>query len=189
MHWISENYKWLFDGVGGVVLISVISFLWSRLRSPKALPENQPSTTRLSWPEEKGEYIAASSESIPPFPRDLSGYRSAKNRDFWNKPFQATGSIRLFKGDGWRGIPDFPLTMNGCSAGLFMIRWRSANPNVRVHSSVRHSKESDAAEQTGTFGYMCGTNCEQPMFRCGASRDGATLVDIYYELKFWQAAP
>ena len=45
--------------------------------------------------------------------------------------------------------------------------------------------------KTGGFGYMSGTNCEEPMFNFGdaPNRNAATLVDIHYELKFWQAAP
>jgi hypothetical protein len=81
--------------------------------------------------------------------------------------------------------------MNGCSAGVFMIRWRSANPEIRVQSSVRYSGNTAAAVKTGSFGYMTGSNCEQPMFSFGdtTSANGSNLVDIYYELKFWQAAP
>lgn len=32
MRWLSENYKWLFDGVGGAVLLAVIGFVVHRLR-------------------------------------------------------------------------------------------------------------------------------------------------------------
>ena len=154
-----------------------------------ALPENQ-STTRFAWPEKPGEYIAASSETIPPFPDTLSGFRPAEeNKDFWNKPFSPRGSIRLFEGNDWEGIPNFPQTMNGCSHGVFMIRWRSADPSLPVRSSVRHSSKSKGDEKTGAFGYMSGTNCEQPMFKIVETPYGHTLVDLFYELKFWQAAP
>jgi hypothetical protein len=45
--------------------------------------------------------------------------------------------------------------------------------------------------KTGSFGYMFGTNCEQPLFKFASTVKGnkSNLVDIYYELKFWQAAP
>jgi hypothetical protein len=38
---------------------------------------------------------------------------------------------------------------------------------------------------------MSGSNCEQPMFKFAGTVKGnkSTLVDIFYELKFWQAAP
>jgi len=150
------------------------------------------SSLRLKWPKPLGTYIAASSETIPPFPRSLSGYRSEEGKDFWNKPFPVKGRIRILQNNGWQGIPNFPHTMNGCSSGVFMIRWRSADPNVRLQSSTGYSAAvASQGAKTGVFGYMSATNCEQPMFTFGDSpaQDGSTLVDIYYELKFWQAAP
>ncbi|MGB7471373.1 MAG: hypothetical protein WBW58_18540, partial [Candidatus Acidiferrum sp.] len=122
----------------------------------------------------------------------LSGYRSEDNKDFWNKPFPVKGSIRVFEGRGWKGIPSFPCTMNGCSAGVFMIRWRSADSRTRIQSSLRfyNAVATGADEKVGIFGYMSGSNCEQPMFRFeDTDHIGANLVDVFYELKFWQAAP
>jgi hypothetical protein len=154
--------------------------------------KGQRNTTRPPWPRNKGEYIAASSEGIPLFPSTLSGYRSEGEKDFWNKTFPSRGSLRIFQGNDWLGIHNFPNTMNGCSAGVFMIRWRLSDPEVRVQSSVRYSsKDESATTKTGTFGYMSGSNCEQPMFKFDSTVRGnkSTLVDVYYELKFWQAAP
>jgi len=157
------------------------------------LPLTALGQRRPIWPKQAGAYIAASSEAIPTFPHELSGYRFEDGKDFWNKPFPVSGSLRVFQGKGWQGIPKFPSTMNGCSAGVFMIRWRSADPDVRLQSGVRYSSAvaSRGEIKPGAFGYMSGTNCEQPMFNFGDARapDNATLVDVYYELKFWQAAP
>jgi hypothetical protein len=66
--------------------------------------------------------------------------------------------------------------------------------DLPVQSSVRFSAAvaSRGDIKTGGFGYMSGTNCEQPMFNFGNERkrsNGATLTDVHYELKFWQAAP
>jgi hypothetical protein len=148
---------------------------------------------RQSWPKQSGTYIAPSSETIPPFPSEWSGYRFAAGTDFWGKPFSESGTIRVFQGGGWHGILNFPATMNGCSSGVFMIRWRSAHPDTPVESSVRSYNAAVAVDTKPAqgFGYMSGTNCEQPMFRFPdePNRHGATLVDVYYELKFWQAAP
>jgi len=143
------------------------------------------------WPIQQGAYVTTLSESIPLFPQRLSGYRSEVGQDFWGKPFPSRGSMRIFQGQDWRGIPEFPNSMNGCSSGLFMIRWRSADPETRVQSSARYNEEFGGAVKTGTFGYMSGTNCEKPMFKFGntVNKYGPNLVDIYYELKFWQAAP
>ena len=39
-------------------------------------------------------------------------------------------------------------------------------PNVGVQSSVRYSSSvPSGTSKTGVFGYMSGTNCEQPMFK------------------------
>lgn len=149
-------------------------------------------TVRPSWPKKLGVYISTASEATPLFPHEVSGYRSEDGKDFWNKPFPVRGSIRIFEGKGWQGIPKFPNTMNGCSSGVFMIRWRSSDTSFHVQSSARYSAAVvSQGAKIGAFGYMSATNCEQPMFNFGdePAKDGATLVDIYYELKFWQAAP
>lgn len=149
--------------------------------------------TRPSWPQQLGVYTAFSSETIPAFPLELNGYRFEGGKDFWGKSFSENGTIRVFQGSGWQGIHKFPATMNGCSHGVFMIRWRSAHPDTPVESSVRSYNAAVATDTKAAqgFGYMSGTNCEQPMFKFSdePNRHGATLVDVHYELKFWQAAP
>src|SRR5947209_15455085 len=73
------------------------------------------------WPMHPGVYIATSSETIPHFPHELSGYRAAGNKDYWDRSFVTQGSIRIFEGNDWEPIPDFPLTMNHCSDAVFKI--------------------------------------------------------------------
>jgi hypothetical protein len=148
---------------------------------------------RPSWPQELGAYIASSSETIAAFPTEFSGYRHESGKDFWGKSAIEKGTIRIFQGRGWQGIHKFPATMNGCSSGVFMIRWRSAHPDSPIESSLRSYNGAIATDTKPAqgFGYMFGTNCHQPMFKFpdGPNPDGGTLVDVYYELKFWQAAP
>lgn len=166
--------------VAGFVLLTAFS---ASLSSPIA---------RSAWPKKRGVYTATSSETIPLFPHALSGFRSENNKDFWDHIFACRGSIRIFKGSGWSGIPDFPATMNGCSNGVFMIRWRSGLPieSALGYIEFTHEFKVSTAPKTGTFGYMYGTNCEQPMFKfVGAASSPDTLTDVFYELKFWQAAP
>jgi hypothetical protein len=175
-----------------VLPINVSSGPTPQTNNGTATPPEQPTpvvgTVKPTWPKKAGVFIATSSEAIPPFPRSLSGYRSENNTDFWNKPFTLRGSLRLFGKDEREGIPHFPNTMNGCSAGVFMVRWRSADPSVAVQSSVRYSSTvPSGTTRTGVFGYMSGSNCEQPMFKVEVA--GSHMVDVYYELKFWQAAP
>lgn len=151
------------------------------------------------WTSNSEVNIAKSSKAIPAFPRTLSEYRFAgKNKDFWGKKFQTNGSMRIFGGDDWTGVSDFPNTMNHCGTGMFMIRWRSTS---RVASTVdftkelaskrkKGKKEQDGymfSQKIGQYGYMFSHNCFLPLFKVEGA-DGI-IVDIYYELKFWQAAP
>jgi hypothetical protein len=192
----------LFDGSFGIrpaVLgkVQMRKNVWAILLAVACLVSNTTGQSnqhgQSRWPSEPGAYLAASSSTIPAFPSQLDGFRSERGMDFWGKPFRVTGTVRIFEGNGWQGIPKFPSTMNGCSSGYFMIRWRTASRYTAVESSVRPSATvaGRPGAKTGAFGYMSGTNCEQPMFDFGNIRraDGATLVDVYYELKFWQAAP
>ena len=78
-----------------------------------------------------------------------------------------------------------------------MLRWRSANPDVRIASVLSGSGDGQPYlapgrnPKTGSFGYMYASNCEEPMFKfVNAVNDNTSnLVDIYYEVKFWRAAP
>jgi hypothetical protein len=145
-----------------------------------------------TWPTQKGTFTATSDENIPAFPKKMTGYISVAGRDFWGNSFESKGKLRIFQGDDWMGIPDFPNTQNSCSTGVFMIRWRSANQDVRVLTSARYSSAETFYENsaTGMYGYISGNNCEQPMFMFGGAANGnaSTLVDVSYELKFWKAA-
>ncbi len=141
-----------------------------------------------SWPKNKGVYLASSSETIPAFPRTLSGYRTENDKDFWDHTFVCRGSTRVFEGGAWSGIPDFPATMSGCGHGVFMIRWRSLLP---IEFALGfHELTVSSSSKMGTFGYMYGTNCEQPMFKfVRTAGSGSNLTDVFYEIRFWQAAP
>jgi hypothetical protein len=164
---------------------------------PMKSADNTALNTDALFPKEMGVYIANSSEKIPVFAAVLSGFKSEEGKDFWGNKFDTSGSIRVFQDQGWDGIPEFPNTQSGCSAGVFMIRWRSANPEVVIASTMGYSAEYAKRDENSTspklssFGFMVGTNCEQPLFKFSATRNGneSNLVDIYYELKFWQAAP
>jgi hypothetical protein len=144
---------------------------------------------RSFWPKHNGVYITRSSRMIPAFPTALSGYRSENSKDFWGKTFPNTGSVRIFQGHDWAGIPDFPATMNGCRKGIFMIRWLSSSPDVRIESSLGSYDLKVGTEvnpKVGVSGYMSGTNCDQPAFRFAGTSGGGASVDVFYELKFWQ---
>src|SRR5207245_1385320 len=80
--------------------------------SASAQRSNKPPT----WPKDKGEYVAGSSDTSPPFTQTLSCYRSENDKDFWDTPFRSRGTVRIFQGNEWQGLLHFPNTMNGCSS-------------------------------------------------------------------------
>lgn len=144
------------------------------------------------WEKNKGVNIAASSKAIPQFPKSVPEYKPVTgNTDYWNNPWSAGRSLRVSEGDGWTEIPDFPHTMNHCSDGIFMVRWRVANPDIQVISTVGYNTETVNPSKTGKYGYLFASNCEEPLFKFGKALNGSegNVVDIYYEVKLWYAAP
>jgi hypothetical protein len=144
------------------------------------------------WTEISNVNITASGEKTPDFPVTFPQYRSAENnKDYWNTPFSWNGTIRIFEGQDWTEIGDFPHTMNHCSDGVFMMRWRSANPDVSIETAVAYSSENIVKSKIGKSGFMYGNNCEQPMFKFAdtINNNESNLVDIYYEIMFWKASP
>lgn len=162
------------------------------LNSPMKTPDRTVTNAEPNWPTQQGVYIADSSEAIPHFPSALSGFKSEDGKDFWGNKFASSGSIRVVEGSAWEVIPDFPQTMNHCGEGMFMIRWRSGNSDVVINSTLGYSPDKTSSQaKIGSFGYMLGTNCDQPMFKFSPARNGndSNVADVHYELKFWGAAP
>jgi hypothetical protein len=155
---------------------------------PKAVAE---STTKPPWPQSMGEFSATSRDGIPSFPSDLSGFRTEKGKDFEGNLYPTRGTISVERGSNWKGLKHFPRTRHGCSAGVFMLRWRLSDPVIRVYSTIDNPKKSTANVATGSFGYMYGSVCDKPEFKFASARkpNWSNLVDIYYELKFWEATP
>ncbi len=167
--------------------------------SSSANSVQESGNTNPVWPLTQGAYIAGASDSIPPFPEAVSGYESEEGRDYWGKNFPSRGTVYAFDDSTWVAVsPRLPATMNGCSEGIFMIRWRTLSPDIAVESSLGPYTTENiprleqliagrAAPSPSTSGYMVGTNCDEPMFkfsRSGAKSD-STRVQISYELKFW----
>ena len=139
--------------------------------------------------DKDGSFISKTRDSIPPFPSSVRGFYYDPGKDFWGKPFQETGSIRVFEGDNWVGLADFPNSSNGCSSGRFMVRWRSNNPDVVVTASLGYGDSLIENPKSGIQGYLLGSNCHRPLFKFSHAKNGnsSTLVDVYYEVRFWHA--
>ena len=146
---------------------------------------------RPPWPQTMGEFSARSRDRIPLFPRALSGYASEAGKDFAGKPYPIRGSISVADGGEWTGLRHFPRTKNGCSFGVFMLRWRVSDPAIRVYSTIDNPRKSTANVATGAYGYMYGTICDKPQFKfANATKPNwPNRGDVFYELKFWEATP
>jgi hypothetical protein len=65
MHWISQNYQWLFDGVGGAVLIALIGFAYHRWKnSSNQSVGQQPSSTLMAQGAKVTDSPVASGSNI-----------------------------------------------------------------------------------------------------------------------------
>ena len=48
MYWLSDNYKWLFDGVAGAAAIAILAYLAKRLSKPETPPLGQKTQATLN---------------------------------------------------------------------------------------------------------------------------------------------
>ena len=88
------------------LLLSIVIIVVAGLLFPMVVGAQRGG--RPPWLKKEGVYLATSSETIPLFAGVLAGYRDAGNMDFWDRPFTFHGTIRIFEGTDWAGIPEFP---------------------------------------------------------------------------------
>ena len=146
---------------------------------------------RPAWPRNMGEFSAVSRDGIPLFPRTLKGYVSEPGKDIAGKPYPVRGRIHVADGSEWKGLRHFPKTKNGCSFGVYMLRWRVSDPATRVYSTIDNPRWSNPNVATGAYGYMYGSVCDKPQFKFAKATkpNWPGLADVYYEVKFWEATP
>jgi len=145
---------------------------------------------------------------VPNFPTKIKDYvldRTVENE-----------SIRLFEGQSWRPFltPYRAGNSLSCKPAIWVIRWRSQNPSVKVDISGtsggfdvgnptdsfgepitdgNFNEETDwvafyEPEKfiTGSAGYEMGQSCYQPVFRWNSNPAGdANLADISFEYQIW----
>jgi len=145
---------------------------------------------------------------VPSFPTKIKDYvldRTVENE-----------SIRLFEGESWRPFltPYRAGNSLSCKPAIWVIRWRSQNPSVKVDISGtsggfdvgnptdsfgepitdgNFNEETDwvafyEPEEfiTGSAGYSAAPSCSQPVFRWNSNPAGdANLADISFEYQIW----
>lgn len=123
------------------------------------------------------------SATVPSFPRSVPGYKLQSRRRVTH---------RVFKGDRWREIYGFPgAFVDTCGERVWIVRWRSANPDVTVSSAVGAiipRVMTGSISMPGGAGYISGLSCVEPMLRFAGTLRGnrATLADIYIEWQIWE---
>lgn len=150
--------------------------------------------TTKEWNTEIGIHASNNIADLPEFPTKLKGFQPTKEgTDYFGDKIEQEGTVRVMAGE-WQGIEKFPASMNDCSQGMYMLRWRTSNEQAQVDSGssymVEGLNEKDATIVTGNSGYITGTNCEQPFFRFKpADSNSGNMVDVSYKLMFWKIAP
>ena len=125
----------------------------------------------------------AYSQAVPAFPAAVSGYRLRGKKQ--------QSEIRLFQGDGWQALSPMDQSIQDCGAGIWIVRWRSANPDVLITAALGDTAlpgfSRVGATSTGNAGYMVGRSCVSPGLRFAKAiiNNGSNLVDVDYEYEIW----
>jgi hypothetical protein len=115
--------------------------------------------------------------------------------DHWALQSSWSTMPRAFSGDEWSPTsgPDYssyPVTMNGCSAQRFLIRWRAVDEGVTVLAATIDTAGAVQQQVSGGRGWMDTDGCVTPGFRLADDLpDGSTLTDVTVEVQRYQAAP
>lgn len=124
-------------------------------------------------------------KQVPEFPRKVRG-------------FQLDGTsvqteTRLFEPEGWKALIPLDRGLAGhCDSWMWVVRWRSRNPDVVVASGLLDTAlpppYSPLRMTKGGAGYMTGSACVSPGLRFDSTLNGnaSNLVDIDYEYQVWR---
>lgn len=146
---------------------------------------------------------------VPDFPTKIKDYvldQTVENE-----------TIRVFEGESWRPFltPYRDGNTMSCQPEIWVVRWRSQNPNVKLQISGAYGgfevgnptdsfgepitdgsfdQDSDwvafyEPEKfiTGSAGYESGQSCYQPLIKWDSNSAGnANLVDISFEYQIWK---
>lgn len=137
-----------------------------------------------AWPAEPAGTVATGEPAD--FPAEL---------DRWALQSSWSTMPRAFSGEEWSPTsgPDYssyPVTMNGCSAQRFLIRWRAVDDGVTVLAATIDTAGTVQQQVSGASGWMDTDGCVTPGFRLpGDLTDGSTLTDVTVEVQQYQAVP
>ena len=124
------------------------------------------------------------SQAVPAFPTSVPGYRL--------KGKKQRSEVRLFEGAKWEALPPMDQGMAGhCDIAIWVVRWRSRNPNVIVAAALGDTAfpgfNRIGKPSTGGAGYITGNACVSPGLKIWADpgHEGDILIDVDYEYQIW----
>ncbi|GAB3694820.1 hypothetical protein GCM10027595_07860 [Corynebacterium nasicanis] len=112
----------------------------------------------------------------PDAPQEWGEYQLRRSWDGMTRVFDVAESSPI-SGDGGG---TFPATMNGCGIGMYLVTFKSVNPNVDIAAQLINAAGGIAAEESMNQGWSLSTNCETPAYRFLAASDISTLGDVAY---------
>jgi hypothetical protein len=160
MKWLADNYKWLFDGIGALVIIGVVGFLLRRFRRVPELPSHleQP---RQEKTDSKAELRAEDSQP-----------------ERFNPNIQMTGAGVAFVSERGRGV--WKEDVQGTEQAILIQFTNEARPGVRnvgglVKAALVYKNEAEVLRITGSWLDASGDHTE---FRVDESHK--LMVGIQY---------
>lgn len=153
------------------------------------------------WDSSAGIHTVLTLKEVQPFPDTYGDYNLVTGEvDATGGQFKPTGRIDLNTtgNEEWFSVPDgfggtFAKTSQGCEDGMWMIRWRSKDRHQTVVSSKYYTPRGAiiAPSALGPYGFMVGSNCEEPLFRIYDEAEGftgPTEASVEFEIRFWRTS-
>lgn len=125
---------------------------------------------------EQAEINSINPAPAPDAPEEWGEYRLRRSWDGMTRVFEAADSSPISDDGGAR----FPATMNRCGVAMYLVTFKSVNPNVDIAAQLIDAAGGIAAEESLNQGWSLSTNCETPAYRFLASSDISNLGDVAY---------
>lgn len=176
------NVKSLLRPLLGALLIATLMIAGE---PAAASPTQVPSASIPVDPVKTGRVVSVPySATVAAFPTSVSGYRLREKK--------VRSEVRLFQGGKWQALPPMDEGLAGhCDAAIWVVRWRSRNPDVTVASALGDTAFPGfnrlGSPSVGGAGHIYGNACVSPGLKFASAINGnrSNLVDVDYEYQIW----
>lgn len=146
-----------------------------KLRSSSSMPTRQSAGDSAKILET----AAVNSIHKPPIPEAPQRWGQYKLRHNWDgqvRVFQHSSNTEILGPEGGR----FPSSMNGCGAAMYLVTFKSVNPEVSIAIHLMNAAGSSSASEVLNQGWSLSTNCETPTFEFVSSSGVSNRGDVSY---------